>query len=339
MGYKKTCFKCKKSFNRSIDFGSERKYPCPDCGNEMTLMSHKFRPPEKSNIQKWKLVEYLAQNGFIFQSIFETPSGGTYIKYPSNLREAKEFVIKYKEQSINWRNKKNPITITEEINDLKILELLENHTSVVIDRWETGYTKKYFYDLVAKLSNCLVTEIRPSQKIIIEYDIDSSYLHVHKEDLIKAINEYNFLRKQVFENFLEHLNLNDSKDVFRQIIEELRKTTEFNKGLFGDWKYWQHGGDIEFKNRKSDEHVNIRMQNRNCIKEWSLIQFLRTKDKYENLINTISHRTERLTKLMDLLVIEGKLIDEPNEMREKIITLDESLEITIDDRSISTPSS
>lgn len=338
MGYKKTCFNCKKSFNRPIDFGTERKYPCPDCGQEMILMSHKFRPPTKSNTQKWRLIEFLAKKGFIFQSIFETPSGGTYIKYPDNLKEAEEFVIKYKEQSINWKDKQNSITINDEINQQEILKHLENYTYVIIDRWEDGYSNEYFYDLVVKLSNCLVSEIRPSQKIIIEHDIDSSYLSVHKEDLIIAIKEYISLRKQVFNDFLTHLVIKDSKYVFRDIIKKLRETDRFNKGIFGNWKYWQHGGDIEFKNRMSDEHVNISMQNRSCIKDWSLIQFLRTKDKFENLMKTISHRTERLSKLMNLLVIEGKLIDEPNEMRNKIITLNQSLEITRHDQRI-TPAS
>ena len=45
--------------------------------------------------------------------------------------------------------------------------------------------------------------------------------------------------------------------------------------------------------------------------------------KYERLVNTISHKQARLTKLMDLLVIDGSLIDVPNEMRMKIIILKE----------------
>lgn len=103
MGYKKTCFNCNKSFNRPIDFGTERKYTCPDCGEPMILMTHKFRPPNRNSSKDWQLIEFLANNGFIFQSIFETPSGGTYIKYPTSLRDAKEFVVKYKEQSDSMR--------------------------------------------------------------------------------------------------------------------------------------------------------------------------------------------------------------------------------------------
>lgn len=319
MGYKKTCFRCKKSFNRPIDFGSGRKYPCPGCGDEMILMSHKFRPPAKSNTKKWKLVEFLARKGFIFQSILETPYGGKYVNYPTNLRQAEEFVVKFKEQSIYWQSKKESIVVKEEMSIDEILMLLQNYNSVVIDRWEEGYTNEYYYNLVIGLSNCLVTEIRPSQKIIIEYDINSSYLYVHKEDLLEAIKEYNMLRRKVFQDFLEYLKLKDSKEVFRDIILELRKSEGFNKGVFGNWKYWQHGLDIEFVNTKTKEHVNIAMQNRDSIKEWSLIQFLRTKGGCKSLVATIAHRTERLSKLMDLLVMDGKLVDEPNDMRVKMI--------------------
>lgn len=330
MGYKKTCFNCNKSFNRPIDFGTERKYLCPDCGEPMILMSHKFRPPNRNNSKDWQLIEFLANNGFIFQSIFETPSGGTYIKYPTSLRDAKEFVVKYKEQSINWDKNKNPITLTKQISADEINELLEKHTSVIIDLFETGYSLKYFQNLLIDLSNCLVTEIRPSQTICIQKDIETSYLFVHKEDLIEGISEYNNLRNLVFKEFLEHLELTDSELVFREIIGKLRQTVKFNKGSFGEWKYWQHGGDIEFENKRTEEHINVLMYNRKSIKDWSLLKYLRAHDKYEMLVNTISHKSERLLKLMDLLVIDGSLIDVRNEMRMKIITLNKSLEITLD---------
>ncbi len=339
MGYKKTCFNCNKSFNRPIDFGTERKYPCPGCGEQMILMSHKFRPPTKNDSKKWQLIKFLANNGFIFQSIFETPSGGTHIKYPTNLRDAKEFVVKYKEQSINWNAKKNPISLTKQISQSEVNELLEKHTSVIIDLYDIGYSLEYFQNLVINLTNCLVTEIRPSQTISIQKDIETSYLFVHKKDLIEGISQYNKLRNLVFKQFLDHLNLTESKSVFREIISKLRQTIEFNKGSFGDWKYWQHGGDIEFENKRTDEHINVMMYNRDSIKDWSLLKYLRAHDKYEMLVNTISHKSGRLLKLMDLLVIDGSLKDVRNEMRMKIITLNESLEITIDDDRISTPTS
>jgi hypothetical protein len=322
MGYKKTCFNCQKSFNRPIDFGTERKYPCPDCNKPMILMSHKFRPPTKNDSKKWQLIEFLANNGFIFQSIFETPSGGTYIKYPTSLRDAKDFVVKYKEQSIDWDKKRNEITIKKQLSSNEINKLLEKHTSVIIYLYGIGYSIEYFYQLVRSLSNCLVTEIRPSQTICIEKDIETSYLYVHKQDLIHGIIEYTELRNSVFENFLKHLNITNTESVFSEVLKELRKTVKFNKGTFGDWSFWQHGGDIEFNNTKTEEHINVLMYNPESIKDWSLLKFLRAHDRYEMILKTISHKTERLSKLMDLLVMDGSLIEVKNDMRMKLITLE-----------------
>ncbi|MBK8503722.1 MAG: hypothetical protein IPL46_16825 [Saprospiraceae bacterium] len=167
----------------------------------------------------------------------------------------------------------------------------------------------------------MVTEIRPSQTICIEKDIETSYLYVHKRDLIDGIIEYTDLRNNVFENFLKHLNLTNSESVFSEVLKEIRQTVKFNKGTFGDWSYWQHGGDIEFNNTKTEEHINVLIYNTESIKDWSLLKFLRAHDRYEMILKTISHKTERLSKLMDLLVMDGSLIEVENDMRMKLITL------------------
>jgi hypothetical protein len=50
----------------------------------MRLLNQRFRPPKKADKKGWQLVEY-----------FKTPYDN-YIPYPKNLRDAKEFVEKYK---------------------------------------------------------------------------------------------------------------------------------------------------------------------------------------------------------------------------------------------------
>ena len=100
MGHKKVCLDCKISFNREFDSGSELTYPCPECGKSMTLLPHRFRPPKKTDENKWEVVKFLIDNGFYYQHISEptTIDNTKYVEYPDNLREAKEFVIKYKNQ-------------------------------------------------------------------------------------------------------------------------------------------------------------------------------------------------------------------------------------------------
>ncbi len=107
MGHKKVCLECKVTLNKPFDSGSELTYPCPECGKQMTLLPHRFRPPKKTEDKKWKTVRFLVENGFHYQHIYEnvTKTINGFIKlenlvsYPENIREAKEFVEKYKSQA------------------------------------------------------------------------------------------------------------------------------------------------------------------------------------------------------------------------------------------------
>lgn len=107
MGHKKVCLECKVCYNRPFDNGSELTYPCPECGKQMTLFPHRFRPPKKTEDRKWETVRFLVENGFNYQHIYEnvikTKSGfikyENLVSYPENIIEAKEFVEKYKNQA------------------------------------------------------------------------------------------------------------------------------------------------------------------------------------------------------------------------------------------------
>ena len=74
----------------------------------MIALNHRFRPPKKDDLDKWKTVECLVKNGFLFQEIFtkiENHGNKTLktglVPYPENFREAKEFIKKYKDQALD----------------------------------------------------------------------------------------------------------------------------------------------------------------------------------------------------------------------------------------------
>ena len=106
MGYKNICLDCRKAFSLGTDFTKIRESKCPDCGNTMTIISHRFRPPKTTDVKKWETVRFLIENGFRYQHIYKTISVSSngvksyenYVDYPDNLRDAKEFVNKYKSQ-------------------------------------------------------------------------------------------------------------------------------------------------------------------------------------------------------------------------------------------------
>lgn len=113
MGYKKVCLACRVTFNRSFDSDSELTYPCPECGQSMVLLPHRFRPPKKSDDKKWEVVQLLISKGFYYQHIYETISKTksgflkfeNLVSYPDNIRDATEFVDRYKNQAqINETN-------------------------------------------------------------------------------------------------------------------------------------------------------------------------------------------------------------------------------------------
>jgi len=107
MGHKKVCLECRLTLNRPFDSGSELTYPCPECRKPMTLLPHRFRPPKKSDDKKWETVQFLIENGFYYQHIYETITETTngikkfenLVTYPDNIRDAKEFVEHYKFQA------------------------------------------------------------------------------------------------------------------------------------------------------------------------------------------------------------------------------------------------
>jgi ribosomal protein S27AE len=100
MGYKKVCFNCRKAFNIDNEKINSVNLTCPNCGNTTTIFNHKFRPPKNDDIKNWKVIEFLKDNGFVYQHIFkENNKVFTEVPYPKNMAEARQFVQEYKEQA------------------------------------------------------------------------------------------------------------------------------------------------------------------------------------------------------------------------------------------------
>lgn len=107
MGHKAVCFNCRKSFS---SYKTEMPQICPECGGEVFIYPHRFRPPAKNNLTKWAVVEYLKQHDILFwHHIYEefelVDQNGSkrissrYVEYPETMRAAKEFVEKYGQQA------------------------------------------------------------------------------------------------------------------------------------------------------------------------------------------------------------------------------------------------
>jgi len=98
MGYKSVCLDCRKAFSQGTDFTRFKVDKiCPDCGNSMAFLSEKFKPPKKTDDKKWQVVEFFVKSGFDYSTKI---GGDVHISYDESLEEAKEVVMKYKEQQI-----------------------------------------------------------------------------------------------------------------------------------------------------------------------------------------------------------------------------------------------
>ncbi len=100
MGHKVVCLNCRKAFSIGTDFTAHVPSKCPECDNTLELFNQRFRPPKKAEVKAWKVIAYLFQNGFYFQHVKakgdEMTNKEGYINYPSTMKEAVEFVKKYK---------------------------------------------------------------------------------------------------------------------------------------------------------------------------------------------------------------------------------------------------
>ena len=85
------CFHCRKSFKRpSEKYVFVRK--CPDCGGAAVDLGRKFQPPKKTDLEKWKTVQFLYEHGFTYRSLERR------LRYPEDLKSARAFVEQHPRQ-------------------------------------------------------------------------------------------------------------------------------------------------------------------------------------------------------------------------------------------------
>jgi hypothetical protein len=67
----------------------------------MIMLSRKFSAPASRDKKQWEKVQFLVEHGFKFYSVYELLSDGVYqrVRYPETLQEAKEFVVRYQQNT------------------------------------------------------------------------------------------------------------------------------------------------------------------------------------------------------------------------------------------------
>ena len=86
------CLACRRTFRRAG--GPLVDKVCPNCRGLAIGLSRKFRSPARTDAEQWAKVEILIQHGFRFFPVHD--ERGRPTPYPKTLREAREFVRRFK---------------------------------------------------------------------------------------------------------------------------------------------------------------------------------------------------------------------------------------------------
>ena len=98
-----TCFQCRNTFKRPFERIFYRK--CPSCSAQAVFIDIRFKAPRKRDDKQWEKVRFLAEHGFYFQKVY-LKEGSVWKRqhYPENLKQAKKFVVQFKDQALNLKD-------------------------------------------------------------------------------------------------------------------------------------------------------------------------------------------------------------------------------------------
>jgi len=97
------CLSCCKSFKRSLEkpIRDPETMVCPNCDGIAYNFGRHFKPPKTTDTKQWNKIRFLFKHGFRFQKVRVEENSNESIPYPETLREAEDFVIKYKQFAID----------------------------------------------------------------------------------------------------------------------------------------------------------------------------------------------------------------------------------------------
>lgn len=197
------------------------------------------------------------------------------------------------------------MTELPEIEQIK--QKLSLDSELLIEYDFDAFDENYFNNLVIELPSFKVSEIRSHQKIWITKGIDTQILHKYLDQLVIYIIDYNQLRTKIFREFLSSLNIDKIEGEFYKLREKLQDLNAWPNGKFKNWKYWSHGGDIEFDNIKNESHFNIAMSNISSIKYWSIYRYIKALNNENVETKFLVENKEEIPRMLDLLALQNKL--------------------------------
>lgn len=109
------CFKCRKSFHVAMERDRTKRgcvvFPCPECKEPMHSMGLDFKAPRKHDVQQWRKVKMLYDNGFTYHTC-----GYGAGHRPKRLSEVTAFLqeeAQQREQTAAWNRRATELEAKE----------------------------------------------------------------------------------------------------------------------------------------------------------------------------------------------------------------------------------
>jgi hypothetical protein len=95
---KYVCLQCR--------IGLHDSHTCPRCKKLLVSIGENFRTPKKTDVKKWKILEYLVQEGYDFHICRHAYDQGNITeKFPNTMEQARNLIKQRKAyyKKINWK--------------------------------------------------------------------------------------------------------------------------------------------------------------------------------------------------------------------------------------------
>lgn len=205
---------------------------------------------------------------------------------------------------------KNGTNLLLEAKQIRSL-LMEDKKGFILQFESKLVDDDYRRMLQNELSNYLVFNVRWKPEIWIIPSIETELLREKSDEILKAAKAF----RNDGISLMKRLGQVYGKDPFtknglNEIIRSSRK--EHKRGKINDeWNFWFHGAECQFKNQKTNQVIELIIiyeSEFGALDSYFFLNYLKTTKRFTALGNYFSGNTHSITKILNLLEDEGKLI-------------------------------
>ncbi|WP_299137029.1 hypothetical protein [uncultured Tenacibaculum sp.] len=193
----------------------------------------------------------------------------------------------------------------------KLNELLSEYKNLTIEL-ESGYFERRFIVEVQKeMPNFCVVKKWNQNKLIIGPSISTQKVIENIEEFYKCIESFDKTAHQMMNMMSDKFNvdLNNPSEIFE--LKTKRSVKQRGK-INDDWNYHFHGMECSFKNEKTNQFLDVKINNGlefGVIDNYYLLQFINTSSHLSSIKIILDNQSVNMYKVIEVLRNEGYLIE------------------------------